>query len=148
MHPITCHVLSYVTFSFLLCPLLGIFSFDLWAFKKAQFKRNFLCEVSLIPPNLRAPLLVLILPFIPQGMDHVSLISAASMPSKVLAPSGGLVHDSWINKCIVRVVILGFVELVLTSNIHPTYDKQFKDRIASQERQTVNKCFSKIWWVS
>lgn len=30
----------------------------------------------------------------PQGMEYVSLISAASMPSKVLAPSGGLVHDS------------------------------------------------------
>lgn len=30
----------------------------------------------------------------PEGVDHTSLVSAASMPSKDLAPSGGLVDDS------------------------------------------------------
>ena len=34
MHPVTHHVLSYATFSFLPCALLGIFSFDCGPLKK------------------------------------------------------------------------------------------------------------------
>ena len=60
-HNTPCSVICHIFLS-AMC-LAGNFLFWLWAFKKALCKRNFLCEVSLIPPNVRVPLLVLILPF-------------------------------------------------------------------------------------
>lgn len=37
------------------------------------------------------------------------------------------------------MVIWGFAGLILSSNIHPIYDKQLKELIAKKGRQIVNK---------
>ena len=52
----TCHVLSFVCHFFILSmSFVGNSpSWCVWAFKKAQFKRDFFCEASFIPPKFRA----------------------------------------------------------------------------------------------
>lgn len=74
--PPTCHVLSFICCFFILSmSFVGNSpSWCVWAFKKAQFKRDFFCEACFIPPKFRAASPVCIVHFQPLYASIIAFI--------------------------------------------------------------------------
>ena len=80
----------------------------------------------------------------PENVVYASLVFAVLMPSKDPTLSGDLVDDRWINKCIARVLILGFIVLIFTSNIQPTqgaYSQLEKADSKQEYKHKSDECF-------